>query len=290
MIMAASSAPVQDSRSDVFQADTDQFKGVILTPQHYGLLSPTEFERRLQASLAVWQEEGRRGVWVKIPLTQSELVPSAAKLGLQFHHAHCDHLMMTKWLPTSEPNNLPDFAHHYIGVAGFVVNAEGQVLLVQEKWLKRLSLRHWKLPGGHTEKGEELWETAIRETFEETGVKTEFVAMLCFRHMHEYRWGTDDIYFVCLLRPLTTDITVNPAEIAEAKWTDVNAYIGDPETTTTNRLIAQSYKDGLASGSFIQPVSFPHFFANKKDLVFYSNRPLDEEDRRKEKSEPHTKL
>ena len=69
--------------------------------------------------------------------------------------------------------------------------------------------------------GEELWETAIRETFEETGVKTEFVAMLCFRHMHEYRWGTDDIYFVCLLRPLTTDITVNPAEIAEAKWTDV---------------------------------------------------------------------
>ncbi|CAI8027600.1 Nudix hydrolase 8, partial [Geodia barretti] len=130
-----------------------RFKGVILTPQHYGLLSPTEFERRLQASLAVWQEEGRRGVWVKIPLTQSELVPSAAKLGLQFHHAHCDHLMMTKWLPTSEPNNLPDFAHHYIGVAGFVVNAEGQVLLVQEKWLKRLSLRHWKLPGGHTEKG-----------------------------------------------------------------------------------------------------------------------------------------
>ena len=70
----------------------------------------------------------------------------------------------------------------------------------------------------------------------------------------------------------------------------VDAYIGDPETTTTNRLIAQSYKDGLASGSFIQPVSFPHFFANKKDLVFYSNRPLDEEDRRKEKSEPHTKL
>ena len=69
--------------------------------------------------------------------------------------------------------------------------------------------------------GEELWETAVRETWEETGIKSEFVSMLCFRHMHGYRWGTDDIYFACLLRPLTTDITIHPAEIAAAKWMDV---------------------------------------------------------------------
>ena len=69
--------------------------------------------------------------------------------------------------------------------------------------------------------GEELWETAIRETREETGVRTEFISMLCFRHMHGYRWGTDDIYFACLLRPLGTDITLQPGEIADAKWMDV---------------------------------------------------------------------
>ena len=34
-----------------------------------------------------------------------------------------------------------------------MVNEKGEVLLVQEKWLRRLSLKHWKLPGGHTEKG-----------------------------------------------------------------------------------------------------------------------------------------
>ena len=66
-----------------------------------------------------------------------------------------------------------------------------------------------------------MWQTAIRETEEETGVRTEFVAMLTFRHMHEYRWGTSDIYFSCLLRPLSTDITINPAEIADATWMDV---------------------------------------------------------------------
>ena len=37
------------------------------------------------------------------------------KLGFQFHHTYPDHLMMTKWLPESEPNNLPEFANHYIG-------------------------------------------------------------------------------------------------------------------------------------------------------------------------------
>ena len=33
------------------------------------------------ASLVAWQGEGRRGVWVKISLEQSELIPAAAKVG-----------------------------------------------------------------------------------------------------------------------------------------------------------------------------------------------------------------
>ena len=49
--------------------------------------------------------------------------------------------------------------------------------------------------------------------------------MLCFRHMHGYRWGTDDIYFACLLRPLSTDIILQPGEIADAKWMDVRVCV-----------------------------------------------------------------
>lgn len=72
--------------------------------------------------------------------------------------------------------------------------------------------------------GEDLWQTAIRETKEEVGIATEFVSVLCFRHMHGYRWGTDDIYFACLLRPLETEIKIDPNEIADAKWMDVGHY------------------------------------------------------------------
>ena len=65
-------------------------------------------------------------------------------------------------------------------------------------------------------------QTAIRETFEETGIKTEFVSVLMFRHMHDYHFGAGDLYFSCLLRPLNTDVTIDTTEIAAVKWMDVS--------------------------------------------------------------------
>lgn len=70
--------------------------------------------------------------------------------------------------------------------------------------------------------GENLFETAVRETKEETGVDTEPVALLCFRHMHGYRWNCSDFYFTCLLRPLTTELQHDDQEIAACKWMDVS--------------------------------------------------------------------
>lgn len=39
----------------------------------------------------------------------------------------------------------------------------------------------WKFPGGAVDFNEELHAAAIREVFEETGVKTQFVTLLGFR-------------------------------------------------------------------------------------------------------------
>lgn len=70
--------------------------------------------------------------------------------------------------------------------------------------------------------GESISTTAVREVKEETGIDTEFVSILCFRHMRDIRWHTDDLYFICLLRPLTTDVTMDRREIAAYKWIDVS--------------------------------------------------------------------
>ena len=56
----------------------------------------------------------------------------------------------------------------------------------------------------------------------------------------------------------------------------MDAYLADPNTSTTNRLIAQAYKDGLARGLFIHPTIFPHFFKHKPDMVLYSPQPTDQ--------------
>ena len=68
-----------------------------------------------------------------------------------------------------------------------------------------------------------MGSTAVRETLEETGIKTEFVGVLCYRHMHNYRWNCSDLYFICLLKPLTTEIAVDTNEIAACKWMDVSS-------------------------------------------------------------------
>lgn len=121
--------------------------------------------------------------------------------------------------------------------------------------------------------------------------------------MHQYRWGMDDLYFACLLRPLNSDIVINPSEIADAKWMDVSgwsasnpnilllqeeyfmhscyasslsqvdAYLADPETFSTNKMMAQAYKDGLARGLFVQPTFYPHFFKDRPDQVMYRVQP-----------------
>ena len=35
--------------------------------------------------------------------------------GFTIHHAQPGYVMMTKWLPTDEPNLLPGYASHYVG-------------------------------------------------------------------------------------------------------------------------------------------------------------------------------
>ncbi|RUS78072.1 hypothetical protein EGW08_014152 [Elysia chlorotica] len=172
-------------------------------------------------------------------------------MGFDYHHAQAGSVCLTKWLQPDIPNHIPGYANHYLGVGGFVVNAKNQVLAIQERYHVTNNVSLWKLPGGLADPGEELAETAKREVFEETGVPCEFICLLAFRHMHNYRHGCSDFYHVCLMKPLSLEIKPCPQEIAACQWLDLDEF----ERVTTsdiNKYFVQKYRDYLATGIAIQ--------------------------------------
>lgn len=137
------------------------------------------------------------------------------------HHAKSEYIMLTKWLPSS-PNTIPSYTTHFVGVGGLVTNDQQQVLMVQEKTPALKSF--WKLPGGRVEPGEEISDGVVREVEEETGIKTKFESILCFRQTIG-PFGMADLYFVCKLQPLSSQIKIQEEEIADCKWMPVSFWL-----------------------------------------------------------------
>ncbi|HZA21234.1 MAG TPA: NUDIX domain-containing protein, partial [Dehalococcoidia bacterium] len=161
--------------------------------------------------------------------------------GFTFHHSNDDYLMMTYQLV--EGAFIPPFATHYIGAGGVVLNPRRELLVVCERHRRPVQAPFYKLPGGALQPGEHLADAVIREVLEETGVKTEFDALVCFRHWHGYRYGKSDIYFVCRLRPLSKDITIQQEEIEECLWMPVEDFLNSADISVFNKHIVKAALD-----------------------------------------------
>ncbi|XP_078680159.1 uncharacterized protein LOC144915567 isoform X1 [Branchiostoma floridae x Branchiostoma belcheri] len=250
----------------------DRYGGVVVetTKQQ---CSTEEFKNKLEADLTKWQEIGVRGVWIKISLKDAEIVPIAAQKGFEFHHAQKDYVMMIKWLPTDEPNMIPGYAAHYVGVAGFVVNDRNEVLVIQEKYTHSVQA-HWKLPGGLAEPGEDLADTARREVLEETGVDAEFLSLLCFRHQHNFSFGCSDMYFVCHMKPKNLDITVGEQEVTKCQWMPISEFFNHPDVSEQHRFFISCYQDGAASSwdTSIAAKRVISYWKDSHDLVYSISR------------------
>ncbi|XP_045172868.2 uncharacterized protein LOC123534617 isoform X2 [Mercenaria mercenaria] len=245
---------------------------MVLKTKDQKFQSAEEYDTKLAAAMPKWEGSGVRGFWAKISLEHAHVTSVFAKYGLDFHHAQSGYVMMAKWLPTSEPSMVPEYANQYLGVAGFVVNEKNQLLVIQEKYHPGTAKAKWKLPGGHSDKGEEIFETAQREVREETGIETEFVGIISFRHQQNYRYGCSDFYFICVMRPINSDqkIQVCEQEIANCKWVDIDEYLNDPDITDANRYFTQCYKDSLTSGNQLIGASPVQSFNRKTTHQVYS--------------------
>lgn len=218
------------------QYSTNPFGGIIINPQSLDS-DPMNFSKHLGNSLQGWSAQGFKVAWLELPTEKAALVSEAIKLGFNYHHATEDYLMLTKRI--EEGAFIPPYASHYIGAGGVVISESDELLVVSERH-RRSRSPAYKLPGGALIAGEHLADAVVREVFEETGVETEFQALVCFRHWHEYRYGKSDIYFVTRLSPLTTEITMQEEELDEALWMPVNDFLEDPDVSLFNKTIVQA--------------------------------------------------
>ena len=195
------------------------------------------FGEALARAVREARAEGRTSLWLNLSLAQGELFPPAARCGFAFHHAEGALATLHAWLPPA-PCPVPPFATHQVGVAGVALDAAGRLLVVKDVG----KASGWKFPGGLAELGEDFGATAVRETREETGVACEFRSVLALRQQHGVAWGRSDLYVMCRLALPpggSGEITLDPREIADARWMDAGEFIAST-SHPLNRFVAQA--------------------------------------------------
>ncbi|XP_037531548.1 nucleoside diphosphate-linked moiety X motif 6 [Nematolebias whitei] len=236
--------------SGALTGSVDRFGGVTVDLAEVGLpedISEDAFSRKLQGSLVRWKSEGKLAVWLRVPISLSRCAAAASAHGFSFHHAKEDHAVLALWLGGGE-SRLPGFATHQVGVAGAVVDeSTGKVLVVQDK---NKTKNVWKFPGGLSDPGENIGATAVREVFEETGVRSEFRSLLSVRqqHHHPNAFGMSDLYAICRLSPLTHRIDFCTRECLRCEWMDVGELARTSSTTPITSRVAGLLLLGLDRG------------------------------------------
>ncbi|KFK29047.1 hypothetical protein AALP_AA7G081700 [Arabis alpina] len=193
----------------------DDYGGVIVemkTP-----MDPKCFVSSLRCSFAEWRLQGKKGIWLNLPLTHVNLVEPAVKEGFRYHHAEPTYLMLVYWIP-EDVSTIPLNASHRVRVGAVVLNQNEEILVVQEKYGTLCGSDIWKIPTGIVDEGEDIFAAAIREVKEETGIDTEFLEILAFCQTHESFFAKSDLFFICLLRPTSFDIQKQDLEIEAAQW------------------------------------------------------------------------
>ena len=103
-----------------------------------------------------------------------------------------------------------------LGAAAYITDGLGRVLLVKHTY----GMLNWELPGGRAEANETTSETAIREVWEETGLRVEAVRMTGLY----YDPGNDSHHFVFVCRQLEDgEAQPDAQEISECGYFPVDA-------------------------------------------------------------------
>ncbi|MFD0595583.1 NUDIX domain-containing protein [Catellatospora coxensis] len=107
----------------------------------------------------------------------------------------------------------------FLGARGVIRDERGRILLI-----KRSDNGYWAFPAGAMELGESMRDCAIRETFEETGLKAGQATLFAFLSGPQYTFTNmfgDTYQHVSgsyLLTEVSGELNPDPAEAADAGW------------------------------------------------------------------------
>ncbi|XP_069878654.1 nucleoside diphosphate-linked moiety X motif 6 isoform X1 [Dipodomys merriami] len=107
-----------------------------------------------------------------------------------------------------------------------------------------------KCTSDYTSKEQRNGDTAIREVFEETGIKSEFRSLLSIRQQHRSpgAFGKSDMYIICRLHPNSFTIDFCHHECLRCEWMDLNALAKTENTTLITRRVARLLLYGYREG------------------------------------------
>jgi 8-oxo-dGTP pyrophosphatase MutT (NUDIX family) len=221
------------------------------------------FLEQLSALLSHAKQQGKAVIWLTLPIDLAHLIAIATAQGFTFHN--CLPTEVTLTFQFQPENFVPFVPTHSLGAGGLVQNEQGEILVIRER-----EATTYKLPGGHIELGEKIEDAVIREVLEETGIQTTFSAVLGMASTHPYRFGKSNIYIVCKLAPLSTQINIHDThEIDDAKWILPQHFLADNNNSMFNKYLIKSLLNATGLEKSTLDLSQ---FSNLKHEVFLAKK------------------
>ena len=242
----------------------NKFNGIIINSAQLPEDSDV-FLQQLSALLSHARLHKKAVTWLTLPIDLAHFIAIATTQGFTFHN--CLPTEVTLIFKFQPEDFVPFVPTHSLGAGGLVQNSQGEILVIREH-----AATTYKLPGGHIELGETIEDAVIREVREETGIHTTFSAILGMASTHPYRFGKSNIYIVCKLTPLSTQINIQDThEIDDAKWILPQLYLADSNNSEFNKYLIKSLLNATGLGKSTLDLS--QFSKLKHEVFLADNEP-----------------